>query len=101
MSDYDEIKETIFHYFEGYQAKDRTRLERAFALDVAHIIGYAKNGDGDHIGSIGVSSVEPKAFTGGDVEFIVYEGEGHGFRDPANQLDEYSRTERFLAAFHG
>ena len=47
MSDYDEIKETIFHYFEGYQAKDRTRLERAFALDVAHIIGYAKNGEGN------------------------------------------------------
>ena len=46
MSDYDEIKETIFHYFEGYQTKDRARLERAFALDVAHIMGYAKNEDG-------------------------------------------------------
>ncbi len=38
---------------------------------------------------------------GGDVEFVVYEGEGHGFRDPANQRDEYSRTERFLAEFRG
>ena len=46
MSDYDEIKETIFHYFEGYKTKDRARLERAFALDVAHIMGYAKNEDG-------------------------------------------------------
>ena len=47
MSDYDEIKETILHYFEGYQTKDRARLERAFALDVAHIMGYAKNQDGE------------------------------------------------------
>ena len=46
MNDYDAIKETIYHYFEGYQTKDRARLERAFALDVAHIIGYAKDQDG-------------------------------------------------------
>ncbi len=46
MNDYDAIKETIYHYFEGYQTKDRARLERAFALDVAHIMGYAKNKDG-------------------------------------------------------
>lgn len=47
MDDHDAIKETIFHYFEGYRTKDRARLERAFALDVAHIMGYAKNQDGD------------------------------------------------------
>ena len=46
MDDYDAIKETIFHYFEGYQTKDRDRLERAFAVDIAHIKGYAKNSDG-------------------------------------------------------
>lgn len=34
---------------------------------------------------------------GGDLELVVYPGEGHGFRDPANQLDEYTRTEAFLA----
>ena len=34
---------------------------------------------------------------GGDVELVVYEGEGHGFRDPVNVRDEYERTERFLA----
>jgi hypothetical protein len=47
MDDYDAIKETIYHYFEGYQTKDRGRLERAFAVDIAHIKGYAKNKDGD------------------------------------------------------
>jgi dipeptidyl aminopeptidase/acylaminoacyl peptidase len=34
--------------------------------------------------------------TGGAVELVVYEGEGHGFRDREHQLDEYARTERFL-----
>lgn len=33
---------------------------------------------------------------GGSVEVVVYDAEGHGFRDPANQRDEYERTERFL-----
>lgn len=33
---------------------------------------------------------------GGDVELCVYDGEGHGFRQPANQRDEYARIGRFL-----
>jgi dipeptidyl aminopeptidase/acylaminoacyl peptidase len=33
---------------------------------------------------------------GGDVELCVYDGEGHGFRQPANQRDEYGRIGRFL-----
>jgi dipeptidyl aminopeptidase/acylaminoacyl peptidase len=33
---------------------------------------------------------------GGEVEQVVYAGEGHGFREPANQQDEYQRIERFL-----
>jgi dipeptidyl aminopeptidase/acylaminoacyl peptidase len=38
---------------------------------------------------------------GGDVELHVYPGEGHGFRERANQLDEYDRIERFLAGHLG
>ena len=34
---------------------------------------------------------------GGVVELVVYPGEGHGFRNPVNQLDEYRRTEAFIA----
>lgn len=42
-----------------------------FAVPIRSIVfAPAKNGDGDHIGSIGVSSVEPKAFTDADVEFL-------------------------------
>ncbi|MGB0115046.1 MAG: prolyl oligopeptidase family serine peptidase [Ilumatobacteraceae bacterium] len=36
---------------------------------------------------------------GGTVDFVVYDGEGHGFRDPEHQRDEYERVERFLAEF--
>ena len=36
---------------------------------------------------------------GGTVEFVEYEGEGHGFRDPAHVADEYARTGAFLARF--
>ncbi len=35
---------------------------------------------------------------GGDVEYVVYDGEGHGFRDRVHSRDEYERTERFLEA---
>ncbi len=38
---------------------------------------------------------------GGDVDYVVYDGEGHGFRDPVNQRDEYDRIERFLDAIAG
>lgn len=33
---------------------------------------------------------------GGEVEYHVYEGEGHGFRRLPNVIDQYERTERFL-----
>ena len=34
--------------------------------------------------------------SGGDVDFVVYDGEGHGFRQPDNIDDEYARTAAFL-----
>jgi dipeptidyl aminopeptidase/acylaminoacyl peptidase len=33
---------------------------------------------------------------GGRVDYIRYDGEGHGLRDPINQRDEYEQTERFV-----
>ena len=38
---------------------------------------------------------------GGEVDYVVYDGEGHGFRDPRNQRDEYARIERFLDGICG
>ncbi|MCA3035184.1 MAG: hypothetical protein ING33_08250 [Rhodocyclaceae bacterium] len=31
------------------------------------------------------------------VEYVVYNGEGHGFNKDANVLDHFGRLERFLA----
>jgi dipeptidyl aminopeptidase/acylaminoacyl peptidase len=45
--------------------------------------------------------VERIRAVGGNVDYIVYEGEGHGFRDPLNQRDEYARIERFLDGIAG
>jgi len=36
-----------------------------------------------------------------DVEYVVYEDEGHGFARPENRLDFYRRAERFLARHLG
>lgn len=36
---------------------------------------------------------------GGQVEFVEYPGEGHGFRKPENQLDEYRCMQVFLARY--
>ena len=47
MKDYDAISETVFHYFEGYQTKDRARLERAFVVDIANMMGYWANDEGE------------------------------------------------------
>lgn len=46
MNDYDAIQETIFHYFEGYKAKNRERLEKAIAVEIGNISGYCKNAEG-------------------------------------------------------
>jgi dipeptidyl aminopeptidase/acylaminoacyl peptidase len=57
------------------------------------------HGDSDPVVPIEQSRafVEQCRAAGGDVEFVVYDGEGHGFRKPENQLDEYRRTHAFLA----
>ena len=46
MSDYDSIQETVFHYYEGYRGKNRERLEKAFAVEVANMMGYIKKSEG-------------------------------------------------------
>ncbi len=57
------------------------------------------HGDSDPVVPIEQSRsfVERCRAAGAHVEFVVYEGEGHGFRRPENQLDEYRRMRLFLA----
>lgn len=59
------------------------------------------HGDADEVVSIDQSRVlvERIGAAGGDVTFVVYEDEGHGFRDPGHVRDEYERTEAFLDRF--
>lgn len=38
---------------------------------------------------------------GGNVEFIVYKGEGHGFNKDENVIDHYSRLEKFFDKYIG
>lgn len=56
------------------------------------------HGDVDPVVPVEQSSVfvERVRAAGGDATLHVYEGEGHGFRQAANQLDEYRRVEEFL-----
>ncbi|MEZ5218964.1 MAG: prolyl oligopeptidase family serine peptidase [Ilumatobacteraceae bacterium] len=56
------------------------------------------HGDADPVVGIEQSRllVEGIRRGGGDAELVEYEGEGHGFRQRANQLDEYARVVEFL-----
>ena len=47
MNDYEAIQATVFHYYEGYRDKDRQRLEKAFALEVASMMGYTRDEHGE------------------------------------------------------
>ncbi len=40
------ISTTIFNYFEGLKHADRTRLEAAFAVEIAHMKGYVRDAEG-------------------------------------------------------
>ena len=57
------------------------------------------HGDSDPVVPVGQSRVMATrvAEAGGIVALTVYEGEGHGFRRPEHQLDEYRRTGTFIA----
>lgn len=57
------------------------------------------HGTEDQVVPIGQSDalVDTVEAVGGRVEYVVYDGEGHGFRQPEHVDDEYERTEAFLA----
>jgi len=56
------------------------------------------HGDADPVVPVEQSQVmaDRMRARGGDVDLVVYAGEGHGFRQPPNQLDEYRRMEAFI-----
>jgi hypothetical protein len=46
MNDNEAIETTTFHYYDGYRDKSRDRLEKAFSLEIANMMGYIKNEKG-------------------------------------------------------
>ena len=75
------------------------RSPSQFAPRLAGTPLLVMHGDSDPVVPVEQSAtfVERCLDSGGTVEFVVYEGEGHGFRKPENQLDEYRRMQTFLA----
>ena len=78
----------------------RDRSPQNFADRLAATPLLVLHGDSDPVVPVEHSRafVERCLSAGGDVELVVYEGEGHGFRMPENQLDEYHRMQVFLDA---
>jgi dipeptidyl aminopeptidase/acylaminoacyl peptidase len=81
---------------------DRLSIERSpvtYAPRLAASPLLVFHGDADPVVPLAQSELlaDRVRSAGGDIELVVYEGEGHGFRDPVHQLDEYARTEAFLA----
>ncbi len=77
----------------------RSRSPLQFADRLTRTPLLVTHGDADPV--VGVTQSEELVAAiraaGGTAELHVYEGEGHGYRQPANQLDEYWRMEAFLA----
>lgn len=75
--------------------RDRSPVSYADRISVPLLVMH---GDTDPVVPISstLQFVERVRAAGGDVELVVMEGEGHGFRDPANKRADYEITERFL-----
>lgn len=83
----------------GAEALHAERSPVNFAHRFAGVPVLVLHGDADPVVPVQQSTVfaERARAAGADVTLHVYEGEGHGFRQPANQLDEYQRIGAFLA----
>lgn len=97
------------HRFEAHYTEtlvgpidDEARYRELSPLDRAGRIAgplLVLHGSDDPVVPVGQSRalVEAVRAGGGDVELVVYEGAGHGLRDPDHVRDEYARTGRFLS----
>jgi dipeptidyl aminopeptidase/acylaminoacyl peptidase len=80
--------------------RQRSPMSYAERIDVPLLVMH---GDADPVVPLSstLEFVERMESGGGDVELIVVEGEGHGFRDPANKRADYARTADFLSRVVG
>lgn len=79
--------------------RERSPIEHASRCATTPLL--ILHGDADPVVPLDHSTVfaERVRAAGGEVELHIYEGEGHGFRQRANQLDEYRRIADFLARY--
>lgn len=61
------------------------------------------HGDADPVVPVqqSIEFVSAVRAAGGAASLHIYSGEGHGFRDPSNQIDEYHRLDDFLGRHAG
>jgi dipeptidyl aminopeptidase/acylaminoacyl peptidase len=79
---------------------ERSPMSYCEAIDVPVLVMH---GDADPVVPLSstVAMVDRMRAADRDVELIVMEGEGHGFRDPVNKRAEYERTGEFLLRVAG
>jgi dipeptidyl aminopeptidase/acylaminoacyl peptidase len=81
----------------GDVLRHRTRSPLAYAdrIDVPVLVMH---GDADPVVPLAstITFAERVRAAGGEVELVVMDGEGHGFRDPVNRRAEFEHTGRFL-----
>jgi dipeptidyl aminopeptidase/acylaminoacyl peptidase len=75
--------------------QERSPLSYAHRIDVPLLVMH---GDADPVVPVeqSIMLADRIRSAGGDVELHILEGEGHGFRDPQNRLDEFEIVGRFL-----
>ncbi|HEY4609058.1 MAG TPA: prolyl oligopeptidase family serine peptidase, partial [Ilumatobacteraceae bacterium] len=91
--------DTLVGTLPGAAARYADRSPSRFTERLARVPLLVMHGDSDPVVSVEQSRafVQHCRAAGGTVEYIEYVGEGHGFRRPENQLDEYHRMQHFLA----
>ncbi len=110
VTDLDALDATTHRYEKHYNASlvgARTDLLYAERSPVSHVSLITKpllilHGDADPVVGVDQSRAIAEQLTalGREVELVVYEGEGHGWRKPETRIDEINRIDSFLARFN-
>jgi dipeptidyl aminopeptidase/acylaminoacyl peptidase len=109
VTDLDALDATTHRYEKYYNASlvgtrtDALYAERSPITHVSLIKAplLILHGDADPVVGADQSRAVAEQLTalGRDVELVIYEGEGHGWRKPETRIDEISRIDTFLARF--
>lgn len=109
VTDLDALDATTHRYEKYYNASlvgtrtDALYAERSPITYVSLITAplLILHGEADPVVGVDQSRAVAEQLTalGRDVELVIYEGEGHGWRKPETRIDEINRIDTFLARF--